>query len=106
MFGEAITMKIPSALIRLRRTLSPYDGKETFYPWVALKKRIGEKEWLEYKLERGVASEGWKGIDYSARNGWDYNHEEHESVCCSFFGCGKSLSIREQLFGNKCINHQ
>ena len=25
---------------------------------------------------------------------------------CSQFGCGKKLSLEEQRFGNKCINHQ
>ena len=25
--------------------------------------------------------------------------------CCSHFGCGRSLSITEQLYGSKCINH-
>lgn len=28
-----------------------------------------------------------------------------EDICCSFFGCGKVLSMREKLFGDRCINH-
>ena len=28
-----------------------------------------------------------------------------EPNICSHFGCGRTLSIREKLFGNKCINH-
>lgn len=24
---------------------------------------------------------------------------------CTVFGCGRELTIREKLFGNKCINH-
>lgn len=30
-------------------------------------------------------------------------HKKAEPVVCSTFGCGKRLSISEQLFGNKCI---
>ncbi len=30
---------------------------------------------------------------------------EIEDICCSFFGCGKVLSMREKLFGDRCINH-
>lgn len=30
------------------------------------------------------------------------NPEPHN---CTHFGCGRTLSIREQLFGSKCINH-
>ncbi len=30
----------------------------------------------------------------------------HEPETCKSFGCGKTLSLREQLFGGKCINHQ
>jgi len=29
-----------------------------------------------------------------------------ERRCCSFFGCGKTLSIEESLFGTKCTEHQ
>ena len=28
------------------------------------------------------------------------------NVYCKVFGCGKSLSLNEKLFGDICINHQ
>ncbi len=28
-----------------------------------------------------------------------------EHVCCSVWGCGRTLTPTELLFGNKCINH-
>lgn len=28
-----------------------------------------------------------------------------EDTCCSFFGCGKILTLTEKLFGERCINH-
>jgi hypothetical protein len=31
---------------------------------------------------------------------------DHDYPCCSIFGCGKILTLQEQLHGNKCINHQ
>lgn len=31
---------------------------------------------------------------------------EIEEINCSFFGCGKVLSMREKMFGDRCINHQ
>lgn len=31
--------------------------------------------------------------------------ENPEPEICSHFGCGRKLSLREKLFGNKCINH-
>lgn len=35
-----------------------------------------------------------------------YSEQENpEPVVCSVFGCGRILTIREKLFGNKCINH-
>lgn len=30
---------------------------------------------------------------------------EVENIICSQFGCGRSLTFREKLFGNKCIKH-
>jgi hypothetical protein len=39
-------------------------------------------------------------------------HSDKESVMeveppyCSFFGCGKKLSLQEMLFGNRCLRHQ
>lgn len=30
-------------------------------------------------------------------------HKKAEPVICSIFGCGKKLTIQEQLFGGKCI---
>src|SRR5690242_7331119 len=29
----------------------------------------------------------------------------YEPKVCSHFGCGKKLSLREELFGSKCIDH-
>lgn len=34
-----------------------------------------------------------------------YPNYPGEPVICSWFGCGKKLSIREQLFGKYCIDH-
>jgi hypothetical protein len=28
-----------------------------------------------------------------------------EPIVCSVFGCGRRLTIQEQLFGGKCIDH-
>lgn len=28
-----------------------------------------------------------------------------EDICCEEFGCPKILSMREKMFGNRCINH-
>jgi hypothetical protein len=28
-----------------------------------------------------------------------------EPVICSHFGCGKTLTMQENLFGKKCIDH-
>jgi hypothetical protein len=25
--------------------------------------------------------------------------------CCSHFGCGKTLTVQEKLYGGKCIHH-
>jgi hypothetical protein len=30
---------------------------------------------------------------------------ETEDICCEEFGCPKILSMREKMFGNRCINH-
>lgn len=30
---------------------------------------------------------------------------EEEYKICAVFGCGKKLSLQEQLFGDKCIQH-
>jgi len=38
----------------------------------------------------------------------DYNPHIYRgsgSITCSHFGCGRELSITEQLFGKKCIHH-
>lgn len=34
---------------------------------------------------------------------WDFY--EKQEICCRHFGCGKHLSLQEQLFGNYCIKH-
>jgi len=31
--------------------------------------------------------------------------ENHEPEVCSHFGCGRTLTNQEKLFGNKCIHH-
>ena len=33
-------------------------------------------------------------------------YKSEEPVLCLHFGCGKTLSPRERLFGKLCINHQ
>jgi len=30
---------------------------------------------------------------------------QQEYAVCSFFGCGKRLTLQEQLFGNTCVEH-
>lgn len=32
-------------------------------------------------------------------------HTKAEPVICAHFGCGKQLSLEEQLCGTKCISH-
>jgi hypothetical protein len=31
--------------------------------------------------------------------------DKEKLPCCSFFGCGKQLSLVERLCGNNCIDH-
>ena len=40
---------------------------------------------------------------YDPPTKWDYRGLG--VVYCTHFGCGKELTIREQLFGSKCIHH-
>ena len=38
---------------------------------------------------------------------FDYeSQKEGERITCSWFGCGKTLTPLETLFGNKCLKHQ
>lgn len=30
---------------------------------------------------------------------------ENEPFCCTFFGCGKRLSMRQSMAGNRCEDH-
>lgn len=32
-------------------------------------------------------------------------HTVEEPACCSHFGCGRQLTLRERLFSNKCSQH-
>lgn len=41
-----------------------------------------------------------------ANIGFILNHTDHEPIACTHFGCGKHLSLVEQLAGNKCLKHQ
>lgn len=41
--------------------------------------------------------------DYSAIP--QLGEPDPEPEICSHFGCGRKLSLREKLFGNKCVNH-
>lgn len=56
--------------------------------------------------------------DFSSANNWDGLHQYYfpgldpelllpanEPVKCSEFGCGRSLTLREKLFGDKCCLH-
>jgi hypothetical protein len=36
---------------------------------------------------------------------WDFEPKEQPPVICSHFGCAAHLSLRDQLFGDKCIKH-
>jgi len=35
-----------------------------------------------------------------------FNYTGEQPVICLHFGCGKTLSPRERLFGKLCINHR
>lgn len=36
----------------------------------------------------------------------DLNESRAEPEVCKFYGCGRTLTLRERLFGSYCINHQ
>lgn len=35
-----------------------------------------------------------------------FNYTGEQPVICLYFGCGRTLSPRERVFGNHCISHQ
>lgn len=49
--------------------------------------------------------------DARRRNGFEdamayqYCEPDKEDVVCKYFGCGKKLSMTEQLFGSRCQDH-
>lgn len=36
---------------------------------------------------------------------WDIGEPTADTPTCQHFSCGRTLSLREQLFGNTCIKH-
>ena len=48
---------------------------------------------------KGIQEDYDKAVEYAEFNG-------HEDRYCSTFGCGRRLSLTEQLHGTKCIHHQ
>lgn len=51
-----------------------------------------------YNLERAAAKDRQNAIVINLL-------APHEKVICKHFGCGKTLSLREQLLGELCISH-
>ena len=35
-----------------------------------------------------------------------YQFSGSDTRCCSYFGCGKELTITEAMCGNRCLDHQ
>lgn len=85
---------------------------------IALK--MNREEYLRYMREYNKAHKRVKGAMSSVPFiGEQYDHRDLlvqptginfkgnlEPICCDFFGCGKTLTLQEKLFGTKCINHQ
>lgn len=47
----------------------------------------------------------FEGADSGAFHLWQLLNENPEPVICKVFGCGRTLSNQEKLFGDKCIHH-
>lgn len=76
-----------------------------------IKKKISPEDWNDYAVGSvEIKSKEYVRIyskhKFEELNEWDYEPAKHEMNCCSFFGCGRTLSLRESLFGNRCIHHQ
>jgi hypothetical protein len=59
---------------------------------------------IRWKKGEGYSYEKWGG-EIDIRRHYDEGEKEVQKHICKHFGCGKTLSPQEQLFGNKCIKH-
>ena len=73
-----------------------------------LQRKISKEDWDRYKIDLTgeSVSDKYHNNVYEPKTEWDYEPVERETICCSMFGCGRNLSVREQLFGNICISCQ
>ena len=68
-------------------------------PQLGNPENFGSNNWNRERLELRMKEEQY---DISA----ELLLEEGEPEVCKKFGCGRTLSIRESLFGKYCIHHQ
>jgi hypothetical protein len=73
--------------------LSKWRDNKTLYNREKAKESRIRKKWNKRHLEKLFPTER-----QTLANTWD-------AECCSFFGCGKTLTPTEKLFGNTCSIH-
>lgn len=56
--------------------------------------------------ERNIGNNRWADREIDIRRYYDEGEKEVQKFICSRFGCGKILSPAEQLFGDRCQQHQ
>lgn len=78
---------------------------------IILKKKIDDKKWENYKLAVVPNKEYVAPVikrsqhSFEAVDQWRYSDIVPETTICRHFGCGQTLTLREQLFGDFCIIH-
>ena len=68
--------------------------KITRYPNKLRGKRFG--------LTDSIVKDTFEGVD----NRYVFKGLSDEPTICAHFGCPKHISLMEQLYGNKCVEHQ
>lgn len=72
------------------------------------KEYISKTEAAEYARRTRALKGGNSTLDIPmTREGMYFRGADNdEPAKCSYFGCGLTLTLQEQRFGNRCINHQ
>ena len=70
---------------------------------VIVKKKAGKC--VKYRLGESVMGKPIKESSKGIKDQYDYEPGPGEEIICKHFGCGKTLSLQEQRFGNRCVNH-
>lgn len=74
-----------------------------------IQRKISKEDWDNYILvlvgKPYKNKEQFIPADHSLITEWDYNESSGNPITCNYFGCGKTLTLRECLFGNYCIKH-